>query len=449
MKRRRPPLTVGVFADLPGGLGGGVSFYTRALVESLIARLPDGVRLVAFVARGDADWRRAVHERVAFVEVERWEVLRGLKKWRDRGDRSVLAFTRTFRGDVLGGRMAVRHGGRERRILDAVHRSPWPLDVMHFPFQTFTPLPIPTILGLWDLQHVHLRDLWPRGAAADRDRYYLWSSRLATRVLLASESAREDVIRQYGLLRSSTAVIPVASPRGLSPPPSAYDVEQVRRKYELPDRFAFYPAITWRHKNHIRLLSALAEVRRRGAGGLHLVCSGQRGQAFDEIVAHARAVGVVDNAHFLGHVADMEIRALYRLAEFCIIPSLFEGAGLPVLEAFDEGCPLAVSRVASIPEYAADAALYFDPTDEGDIADAMVALAVSAQLRCEMAKRGRARGATFTWDRVVESLLDLCGSVAGVPVQADVEEGSFRKDGDRVGEPESSILNQDRLDRKP
>ena len=96
-----------------------------------------------------------------------------------------------------------------------------------------------------------------------------------------------------------------------------------------------YPAITWRHKNHIRLLTALAKVNQTSQLDLHLVCCGQYGPYLQEIMAQAEAVGIRDHVRFLGHIERREVRGLYRLAEFCIYPTLFEGAGFPVLEAFE------------------------------------------------------------------------------------------------------------------
>jgi glycosyltransferase involved in cell wall biosynthesis len=259
----------------------------------------------------------------------------------------------------------------------------------------------------WDLQHLHLIDFWRKDVARARDAYYRLGCRLADCVALGSDWCRDDVIAQYQVPRSRTAVVRVAPPTQTAAPPSVGFCASVREKFALPPRFMFYPAVTWPHKNHLGLLTALAKVYADHRLPVELVCSGQNGRGSQEILRHAQRLGVVDRVRFLGFVERTELCALYRLAEFCIFPSLFEGAGLPVLEAFDEGCPVAASNVASIPEYAGDAALLFDPRDRDSMADAILTMANREDLRRELAARGKARAGLYSWTAVAQGYKEL------------------------------------------
>ena len=405
-------LTVGILADLPEGLGGGVNQHTRGLVRSLIALMPTEMRVVIFTAEGQSEWVEAADDRVAVVEVELFRHRRGWSKWQERTLRFGSAALRAIQIDPLGARVASRFGERTRRILGAIRRSPWPLDVMHFPFQSAAPVGLPTIFGLWDLQYLHLPELRSASATAQLDRYYRWCVREADCVTFGSEWARRDAVNRYGLAPERTRAVPAASPLRLLAAPTPEALDDVRRRHRLPPRFAFYPAATWPHKNHRRLFAALARLRSRDVDDLHLVCSGHNGRHRDQLMQAAAALDVQSRVHFLGHVSDADVKALYRLAAFCVFPSLFEGAGLPILEAFDEGCPVAASRVASVPEYAGDAALMFEPTDVDAIADAMSRMTIDRGLRARLAGRGSERARQFSWERTVAAYQSLYREVA-------------------------------------
>jgi glycosyltransferase involved in cell wall biosynthesis len=122
---------------------------------------------------------------------------------------------------------------------------------------------------------------------------------------------------------------------------------------------------------------------------------------------------------FLGFVEPAELRALYHLAQFVIHPSLFEGGGLPILEAFNEGAPVACANTTSLPEYAGDAALYFDSTSVESIADAAKRMTSDAALRADLRERGHARVQSFTWERTARAYRALYRKIAGQELSAD------------------------------
>lgn len=400
-------LTVGIVADIGKGIGGGVNEFAQGLTRSVVTRRRENLRCVIFLAEDYEEWPIPPSEHVSVVRVRPQHFPLGWRKWLDRVIRYGVALSQASKGSVLQARVTIAQRSRQRRILEAVGRSPWALDVLHFPFQDIVPLGVPLLYSPWDLQHLHLKEFWPKSVAKARDAYYRMGCQLASCVVLGSEWSREDVIAQYGVPRSKTVVVPVASPTRLVDRVSPEFCAGLRQKYRLPHRFIFYPAVTWKHKNHIRLLSALAKVNQSSHPDLQLVCCGQNGRNFEEIMAHAEKVGIRGQVRFLGYVERPEVCGLYRLAEFCILPTLFEGAGLPVLEAFEEGCPLAASNVTSIPEYAGDAALLFDPRDVNSIADAISALASSESLRRDLMARGKEKVRSYSWEIVAARYISL------------------------------------------
>jgi len=406
-------VTVGIVADLAAGNFGGVSRFAEGLLQSLLAQPGDGLRYVLFLADDRRTWPDSQREDVRAVPVGPHGLPHGWRQWVERLDRYGAVALCAARGDLQAARIARLWRARQRRLARALACSPWKLDVLHFPFQDVVPTRTRFIYSPWDLQHIHLGDMWPAPAARARDALFRRGCRRASCVVLASEWSREDVIRQYGVPREKTALIPVAAPTRLTRQVDPEFCSSVRAKYQLPRRFAYCPGATWKHKNHIRVVSALAKVSATAPElELHLVCSGLHGRNLDEILDHAGRLGVRGRVRFLGRVEPAEVRALYRLAEFCVYASLFDGAGLPVLEAFEEGCPLAASNATSIPEYAGDAAVLFDPWSVDSIAGALLSLAKSESLRRELAARGRERARSFSWEQVATDYNDLYRRVA-------------------------------------
>src|SRR5262249_5335466 len=155
--------------------------------------------------------------------------------------------------------------------------------------------------------------------------------------------------------------------------------------------------VTWEHKNHVRLLEALALLRGRGTT-LKLVFTGRQTEFFKQIKKRMNDLRLEDQVQFLGRIPAEHLRALYRLAQFTIFPTLFEGAALPLVEAWKEGSPFTCSAVTSLLEIAKEAALLFDPQSADSIAEAIGKMNADASLRQNLAEHGFARLQEFNWD---------------------------------------------------
>ena len=265
------------------------------------------------------------------------------------------------------------------------------LDVFHYPVTV--PLPHterPTVVTIHDLQHHALPELFSRAELAYRRWAYDGAARRATRVVAISEHTRGEVIERLGVDPESVDAIHQGVDLRRFTPDGDAPAER-----GLPERFVFYPANAWPHKNHERLLEALARTEDRE---LSLVMSGQPYGRGDELARRTRELGLAERVRHLGFVSADALPALYRRALGLVFPSLHEGFGIPAVEAMASGCPVAAARAASLPEVCGDAALLFDPRDVDCIAAALDRLAGDEALRGDLRERGLRRAREFTWD---------------------------------------------------
>lgn len=285
-------------------------------------------------------------------------------------------------------------------------------DLVHFTFQEAFLTELPSIYQPHDLQHLHLPDLFSASEVRRREVVYRTHCERAAQVLVMTSWGKRDLIDKYGLPEEKVAVVPWGSVLEHYPEPVPEELEKVRSRLALPDRFLLYPAQTWPHKNHLRLLDAVALLRSRGVR-VHLVCPGQQNHHYPAITEHQRRLGLEDAVRFPGFVTTIDLRALYALADGVVFPSLFEGWGLPVNEAFSAGIPVASSSAASLPDLVGDAGLLFDPIDPDAIATQMHRLWSDGELRRKLAERGRRRAELFTFDRSARLLRAHYRDVAG------------------------------------
>jgi len=287
------------------------------------------------------------------------------------------------------------------------------VDVVHFPYQSYVNCRLPTIYNPHDLQHRCFPEFFTKEQLAWRETMQSQGCRRADAVAAESEWVRGDVIREYGVDPGKVSAIPRGAPTELYEPPADAAVDDVRRRFGLPSGFAFYPAQSWPHKNHLRLVDALALLRDRDGLRVELVCTGRQTEHWERVEERLHDLGLETQVRHLGYVEPLELRALYRLAGFVVLPSLFEGGGFPVLEAFAEGAPIACAEATALPEVGGDAVLLFDPEQVDVIADAVRRMATDEELRATLLRRGDERIKRFRWQRTAEAYLALYRHVAG------------------------------------
>ena len=295
--------------------------------------------------------------------------------------------------------------------------------VVHLPLQSGFLTDIPSIYHPHDLQHLHLPEFFTPEQIAAREALYRTLCDKAEMVTVTSQWNKRDLVEHYALPEDKVVVIQLAPALGAYAEPTAEDLAETRRRLRLPERFAYYPAQTWPHKNHVRLLEALAELRDRTGIEVPFVSSGHLNEHYEAIRERVAALRLQDATRFLGFVSAADVQALYRLATVVVVPTLFEAAGGfgPVSEAFLSGTPVAVSNVTSLPEEVDDAALVFDPLDVSAISSAIERLWTDDALRTQLAERGRERVSRFTWERTARTFRAHYRRLAGRTLTAEDE----------------------------
>ena len=272
---------------------------------------------------------------------------------------------------------------------------PRDIDVLHH--AVTVPIPRfrgPTVSTIFDVQHLDRPEFFSRGERLFRRWGYEGAARRATIVVTGTEYSKRRLVESAGVDAGRIEVVPLGiDHERFRPGPVETDAELLQ-PLSLPDRFIVYPANLWQHKNHMRLIEALALSSDRE---LALVLTGQQYGRLDELMAHADELGVRDRVHHLGYVERDVVPALYRAAAGMVFPSLYEGFGSPPLEAMACGCPVAASDVASLGEVGGGAALTFDATSAREVANAIDQLASDAELRATLREAGLRRARRFDW----------------------------------------------------
>jgi glycosyltransferase involved in cell wall biosynthesis len=417
-------LRVAIDAQLVPWRAGGTAFALTSLLRAL-ARLQDGHEVYKIVVATPEQaewWRRIVGPNQEIALKAEWTAnIRGNSK-----RRSLPSLLKRFSGPLLPWTRVLL-----RRVIaiDNVRR-PWPdvpvsegfyeslgCDVLHFPHQHFVVCAIPTVFNPHDLQHMHYPQFWTPEIIAWRETIYPAACHFARTIVVGSNWAKQDVIRQYRIYPEKVTVIPEGAPTGSYAEPSEGVLREIKNKYKLNLPFMLYPAVTWAHKNHLRLLEALAYLRDSRDLVFRLVCVGARFERFwPRIEKRIHDLKLESQVTFLGFVPDDDLRALYRLSDFLIQPSLFEASSLPIFEAWLEGTPVACSNGTALPEQVMDAGLLFDPNSIESIADAILQVATSKELRAKLRARGYERLKDFDWDRTARAYRAVYRQAARLPL---------------------------------
>jgi glycosyltransferase involved in cell wall biosynthesis len=314
---------------------------------------------------------------------------------RFEGERVRLCHVSSYRpGDGDASRLLAMTAAALRPAT-AARAVPAGLDLVHY--AVTVPIPAtaaPRVVTLHDVQHHDLPRLFSRAERAYRRWAYDGAARAADVVVTASEYSRERIVARLGIQAERVEAVHFGIDHDrFGPDPDPSDSAALAG-YGLPERFAFYPANLWPHKNHERLLEALALLE---DGDLGLALTGQPYGRLDGLMRRARELRVERRVHHLGHVPQRVLPALYRRAAALVFPSLYEGFGAPPLEAMACGCPVAASDRASIPEVCGTAALLFDPDSAESIAEALAGVTAGEEVRERLRGAGLARARAFTW----------------------------------------------------
>jgi len=243
------------------------------------------------------------------------------------------------------------------------------------------------------------------------DRRYLgwstrWNARRAKIVSADSAATKADLIRAYGVDGRKIQVIHLGRDETLAPVRDDRALAAVRARYGIAGPYLFYVGTLQPRKNLARVIEAFARVAAAPAfSGVQLVLAGKKGWLYDDLFAQVERMGLPGRVIFPGYVEDADLAPLLSGALAFVFPSLYEGFGIPVLEAGACGVPVITSNTSSLPEIAGEAALLVDPHDVDAIAEAMTRLVTDGALRAELSRRGLVNVQRFSWEKCARETL--------------------------------------------
>jgi glycosyltransferase involved in cell wall biosynthesis len=253
-----------------------------------------------------------------------------------------------------------------------------------------------TVLTIYDLAFEHYPAATMPGMLNHLRRVVPRSAHRADRVIAISEATRQDVISRYGLPPQKVITIPLGVSPRFHPASASVDI---CARYGLPAGPRVLSVGTMQpRKNHLRLVQAFARIKTDAV----LVIAGGRGWAYEAVQAEVSRLKLDGRVIFTGFVDDPDLPGLYNAAQVFVYPALYEGFGLPVLEAMACGVPVITSNVSSLPEVAGDAALLVDPLDVDGMASALQQLLEDASLRAKLREKGITRARQFGWPQSAE-----------------------------------------------
>ena len=282
-------------------------------------------------------------------------------------------------------------------------------DVFHAPHYV---LPVAvrsrSVVTIHDCIHLMFPQYLPNRAAYAYARGAMWSAaKRSDRILTVSEASKRDILHFFNVPPEKIAVVYNGIDERFWIQPSTEEIARVRERFQLDHGFVLYAGTIKPHKNLVRLIEAFAVLRKGEFEELKLLIIGDE---ISKLPALRRAVHIHKlhkHVRFLGFLPDETLAALYRLAAVFVFPSLYEGFGLPPLEAMASGTPVVTSNVSSLPEVAGDAAILVDPYDVNSIVDGVRRVLTDPVIADELRKKGLTRARDFSWERSVARTHDI------------------------------------------
>lgn len=270
--------------------------------------------------------------------------------------------------------------------------------------------PCKTAISIMDLSYIHFPELF-----AKKDLYQLknWTARSASKanhIFTISNASKNDIMKEYKIASNDITVTHLGIKEAF-----VVDKEKMKdilEKFAIKGDYILFVGTIQPRKNITRLIEAFAKVLKSdGNENLTLVIVGKKGWLYEKILEAPSTYHVLEHVKFLDFVSDEDLPVLYEQATCYVLPSLYEGFGLPVLEAMKYGCPVITSNVSSLPEAGGDAALYVDPYNPDDIAEKILYLINHPKIRKEMITKGFEHIKQFSWEKTAKETLEVLEKV--------------------------------------
>lgn len=386
---------------LPGGENGGAKVFTLALIRTLAARAPQ-TQFVLLIQSAAAQELQTLEQKNVRCCVVRHSVTSVKSGIRNRG-----AITRLWAVLPMGLKTVFFKIGYPlyralKRAQAQAQLQGLQADLLFCPFTepTYFKRGIPTVCTLYDLQHKMYPEFFSPAEILHRDRVFRDVCQYATAIATISDYSKQSVLAHAKQVPRLVQTVYLRMADRLQvgsfmDPTSSMD--PICQQYDLnPELYLIYPANFWPHKNHEKLLIAFDLACKNGLpDNIKLICTGSPNARRECLMQQRDQLECKNRVIFPGYLSQADFAALLRNSGGMIFPSLYEGFGLPVIEAMAAGVPVACSNRTSLPEIAGEAALLFDPSKSEDMAKALIRLMEDKTLRAQNSEAGKKRAQIF------------------------------------------------------
>ena len=272
------------------------------------------------------------------------------------------------------------------------------IDIYFCPFGSLypRPLPVPTVVTLVDIQEVFFPQFFTKKDKLNRAFHYIGSTKMADIIITISEFSKDTIVKHHNIPPSKIIVSHLCADEKF------YCSNHYKNslQYDLPKQYIFYPANYWLHKNHDILLHALSWLKNHKSEKINLVLTGYEQQGGYPLRKKIEEFGLQNQINVLGYVSKEELIYLYKNASILVFPSLYEGFGIPLVEAMVSGCPILAANTTSLPEIGKNGACYFDPNSHIDLGIKILNILSDDIIREKLISRGYERARDFSVEKM-------------------------------------------------
>lgn len=262
-------------------------------------------------------------------------------------------------------------------------------------------LPCPEIISILDVSYKYYPELFKKKDLYKLSWWGKYSVKKAKKIITISENSKDDIMKIYNISPQKVEVVHL----GIKDLPASHmSQDELFNKYGLSAPFILFVGTLQPRKNIKRLIQSISLLKNKEA---KLVIVGKKGWMYEEIFSAPEEFEISSRVIFLHNVTNDELPAFYKAADVFVLPSLYEGFGLPILEAMKYGCPVVTSDISSLPEAGGEAALYVNPEDVSDIAAKIDDVLENKKLRDRMIKLGKEQAKKFSWERAAQEVLNV------------------------------------------
>lgn len=264
-----------------------------------------------------------------------------------------------------------------------------------------------TVISILDVSYIRFPELFKKSDLRQLANWTKFSVKKAKRVFTISQASKDDIIKEYGISRDRVVVTYPGIRQGLMIKDEGLGMDELKKKYGINGEYILFVGTLQPRKNIIRLIEAFSKIK----SDIKLVIIGKKGWLYEGILGAPKKFNIENKVKFLDFVSDDDLPAFYKNAVCFVLPSLYEGFGLPILEAMKYGCPVVTSNVSSLPEAGGDAALYVNPLDVKDIKKNLELIIQNSELREKLIKKGYEQVKKFSWEKTARETLKTLESI--------------------------------------